>query len=761
MNTTDRPHTIQLNTALDRDAVVVLSQKFAQGDGINVDTENGLLGNVAFITEGEAIGHPFFVDAEMVRQVVEAVNGDALIKSRFTHPEWGKDTMLTLVGEATNARIAGKQVRGDIDFLSSASNLPGLGDVQGHLFSIASEKPEMVGLSIHFTPDWPEMDRIAQETGGLPPGRLRNLIAVDFVGDPGANPNGLLSRPDAPAAAGAASRKERAMNEKLRTFLIGLGLAADATDVEANAYLAGLEGEQAEQAESLKAEKAPVKPAAEPEPADAPTGLSAGDAPTGLTAGAVQAIADRAAVTALKVKTERDAALRKLGTSLGIETSYVTGLVDDPEMTLELAQKRILGHLAETHQAVELAAPDTARIAVGEDLNLSTLHVGMRDALLLRAGANFYKFDDITGRVIVGADGQLEAGQPHERARSFRRMRLSDMARAYMLNAHIPGVELMGQTEITEYAMNRRKFEQRFGLTALAQATGDFPYILADAMNKSLRAAYVESPSTWQIWARRRTVPDFKTIKFLTLSESANLTETPEGGEIQYGTLSESRETVALVTYSDGLRFTRAMLINDDLDAFSRAPQLQAAAAKRKEDDVAYAVITANAAMSDGITLFDATTHVNHVDTGAAPATAGLNTAKAMMRGQKGLKGDAYLNIVPKFILIPEDLEGTVAALLQSQFMPEATYGHGKNIWQGALTPVVEPRLGANSTTAWYLAADSRQIDTVVMIFLDDEPNPVGTQETQFDTGDLKLAIRHNVAAAAVDYRGLFKNDGT
>ncbi len=52
------------------------------------------------------------------------------------------------------------------------------------------------------------------------------------------------------------------------------------------------------------------------------------------------------------------------------------------------------------------------------------------------------------------------------------------------------------------------------------------------------------------------------------------------------------------------------------------------------------------------------------------------------------------------------------------------------------------------------------QIDTGEVAFLDDEPEPVARQETEFDTEDLKFAIRHTLAAAALGWQGFYKNVG-
>ena len=51
---------------------------------------------------------------------------------------------------------------------------------------------------------------------------------------------------------------------------------------------------------------------------------------------------------------------------------------------------------------------------------------------------------------------------------------------------------------------------------------------------------------------------------------------------------------------------TRQVLINDDLDAFTRVPALFGTSAATLESDVVWGIFTANSAMADGTTLFHA-----------------------------------------------------------------------------------------------------------------------------------------------------------
>lgn len=77
-----------------------------------------------------------------------------------------------------------------------------------------------------------------------------------------------------------------------------------------------------------------------------------------------------------------------------------------------------------------------------------------------------------------------------------------------------------------------------------------------------------------------------------------------------------------------------------------------------------------------------------------------------------------------------------------------------------ALTPVVEPILDANSATAWYLAAQSSQVDTVEYCYLDGAEGPVIESDVGFETDGVSYKCRLDFAAKAIDFRGLYKANG-
>ena len=174
-------------------------------------------------------------------------------------------------------------------------------------------------------------------------------------------------------------------------------------------------------------------------------------------------------------------------------------------------------------------------------------------------------------------------------------------------------------------------------------------------------------------------------------------------------------------------------------------------------------MLTANAAMSDGTALF-AAGHSNLDASGAVPSVAELNVAYTAMMTQTGLGGE-IVNVEPKYIIGPPSLRGTILQLLGS-FSDPAVGGSAAgnsnvvNIHQNALTPIIEPQLEANSSTAWYLASDPSRIDTVEIAFLSGEETPVLESEFDFDKDVWKYKVRQTFGVKAIDWRGLYKNPG-
>ena len=374
------------------------------------------------------------------------------------------------------------------------------------------------------------------------------------------------------------------------------------------------------------------------------------------------------------------------------------------------------------------------RFEAGDQDEDETRAISMRSALLHRSNPDKFERE--------------------RNAIDYQGMTLIDMARDCLENAGIrtrgmPRGDIAGKALTPGYGVRAGGLHH----------TTDFPSVLADVANKSLRRAYDESPRTFVPFTRRATAPDFKSINRPQLGEAPSLVKTNEHGEFRRGTIGDSKEVYALATYGRIFGITREAIINDDLNAFTRLPALFGDAAARMESDVVWMVMTANENMGDGIPLFHAN-HGNLAASGGAISVATVGAGREAMRTQRGLDGEAIINIQPAFLIVPAALE-TVA----EQFLSDLLYAPAQDVviptrLKRSLEPLVEPRLDADSQTAWYLSASPGQIDTIEYAFLEGEEGVNMETRMGFDIDGMELRAREDFAAKALDWRGLYKNPG-
>jgi hypothetical protein len=289
----------------------------------------------------------------------------------------------------------------------------------------------------------------------------------------------------------------------------------------------------------------------------------------------------------------------------------------------------------------------------------------------------------------------------------------------------------------------------------------DFGSLLANVANKRLRQAYQENDPSYQRWARRAPdAPDFKSMSVVNLSGVPDLLQVNEHGEFKYGAMSDGKETYSLVTYGRIVPFSRQAIINDDLRGFDRVVGGFGSSAARLENRTVYAILTANAALADSVALFHSS-HANLAGSGAAISVTSLGAGRAAMRLQKGLQSEE-LNLAPSYLIVPATQEALAYQYTSANYVPTqpSQVNEFRAGGRTALEPIVEAVLDANSTTAWYLAADTGAVDTVEYCWLEGAAGPVVESEPGFDVDGIKLKGRLDFAAKAIDHRGLYKNPG-
>ena len=330
-----------------------------------------------------------------------------------------------------------------------------------------------------------------------------------------------------------------------------------------------------------------------------------------------------------------------------------------------------------------------------------------------------------------------------EPGRDWRGYSLIEMARSF-LQAEGMRVRGLSRDEIATRALH---------------TTSDFPAILAAVTNKTLRDAYEAAPRTFPPLARRATAADFKDMHRLQLGEAPQLEKVNESGEFKRGSMGEGKESYRVETWGKVIGITRQVIINDDLDAFTRIPALFGTAAATLESDVVWGIVTSNPNMADGAALFHAN-HKNLAGTGTALDVANLGKARAQMAKQTGLDGKTVLNIRPAFLVVPSSLELTAEQLIAQNLVPaKSTDVVPQSI--RSLAVIAEPRLDpASGAVPWYLFASPSSIDTIEYAYLEGQDGVYIETRIGFDVDGVEVKARLDFGAKAIDWRGLFKNAG-
>ncbi|MGZ8337323.1 MAG: phage major capsid protein [Allosphingosinicella sp.] len=232
-----------------------------------------------------------------------------------------------------------------------------------------------------------------------------------------------------------------------------------------------------------------------------------------------------------------------------------------------------------------------------------------------------------------------------------------------------------------------------------------------------------------------------------------------ESGEFKRGSIGEGKESYRVETWGKVIGITRQVIINDDLDAFTRVPSLFGTAAATLESDVVWGIVTANPTMADGVALFHAS-HKNLAGTVAALDIAALGKARAAMARQTGLDGKTVLNIRPAFLVVPSSLELAAEQLIAQNLVPAKS---GDVVPQSirSLAVIAEPRLDpASGAVPWYLFASPSAIDTIEYAYLEGADGVTIETRMGFNVDGIEIKARLDFGAKAIDWRGLYRNGG-
>lgn len=364
--------------------------------------------------------------------------------------------------------------------------------------------------------------------------------------------------------------------------------------------------------------------------------------------------------------------------------------------------------------------------------------------------AHFAAGDRGDGFVTAASDAiclrsNVPVEKPHDGARDLRGCSTNEVAKL-----------CLGRRGVNTSRLSKTELFSR------AMTSSDFPLILQNAASKSTINGYNEAPGTHRSITSQIFVPDFKTAYRVAAGEAPDLALVSEDGEFTYGALTETGASVALATYGRLAAVSRQTLINDDIGEVLRALRSFGAAAARLEANLVYGQLVSNPTMQDGDTLF----HANHsnIATAAVPSVTSLGEMRTLLRKQKGIGGDAYLDLQPYAIVAPVAMETQLEQLLSSLFDPFPASGTSdsaaRNPFANKLELIVDPRLDDDSTTRWYLITNPNVFNWFDRVHLEGQPTPFFDEQNGWSIDGTEFKVRHDFATVINEYRGIVKNDG-
>lgn len=279
------------------------------------------------------------------------------------------------------------------------------------------------------------------------------------------------------------------------------------------------------------------------------------------------------------------------------------------------------------------------------------------------------------------------------------------------------------------------------------QTTSDFPSLLGDAVGRALAQRYGERPPALRATARLNNLRDFRDRQVVRMGVAPSLERVNEHGEFKHGAVDEGSNAWRLATYGRIIAITRQALVNDDLGGFESVISSFAEAAARREADELASLLLSNPTV-DGSAVFSVPNSSQITD---VLGITGLGAAVAKLRAQQEF-GELVMQ-EPGALVVPAALEMTARQLVASIVANQVS---AVQPWK--LEVIVEPRLDATSTTAWYLAAANQR--AFEYGYLDGAQGIQTFTEEGFDVDGLRVKARLDFGCGWVAPVGWVKSTG-
>lgn len=329
------------------------------------------------------------------------------------------------------------------------------------------------------------------------------------------------------------------------------------------------------------------------------------------------------------------------------------------------------------------------------------------------------------------------------------------------------------------YAGRRRPWQLQEALT-----TSDFPLLFGDIIDRQLLANYVEAPYSWNQYARRSVVADFRTVKrfFMNGSEGV-LGSVGQNVEYPKSSLTDGKYEYQVGKYGRKLPITWESIVNDDLGALQDIPARFGRAARRTEEKFVTALfVDANGPNAS----FYTTGQGNRLTGNPALSITSLQTAITALMTMKDSDGEPIV-VDAMTLVVPPQLLVTARNIVNATEIRLNTAGGDTNqqlvgpSWAKDIVTVAVnyyiPLVAstANGATSWFLFANPNTSRPALEVgFLRGHEAPEvfmkqgnavrvggGAANEDFDTDSLQYKVRHVLGGTRMDPKMSIGSNGS
>jgi len=341
---------------------------------------------------------------------------------------------------------------------------------------------------------------------------------------------------------------------------------------------------------------------------------------------------------------------------------------------------------------------------------------------------------------------------PPDYGNNLRGCRIIEIAAAMCERAGIPNTEQSARKMLT---INAQAFF----------STSDFPSVLDGVMQQALLAGWESGPHTYERFCGFVDVRSYRPEQRVIVGGLGQLSKVNENGEIPAGQIPAYATKVGAEAYGAGFRITGQALIDNNLGSVISDARTIGRAAAATVDNAVFGLLSANSTMLDGGAMFNTTSidgaggHANLAASGSALSSGSIAAGKTAMRRQKAPGGDRALNIRPRYLIVPAELEeaGWDTVGLPHGFGESGSDVERYLIDAGRVELISTPTL---SGTGWYLAAHPDVAPLVNIALLHGQAAPVLASKYNFKSNGVDYAARFDFGASAGDWRGGYADPG-